>query len=98
MSLLNLRISSTETSAKSGISNKSGKPYAFKQQTAFVEINDETRKIDVTLADGEPPYPVGKYTLDVLDYVVVGRFGFEFDRFKPLKLVPASVSAIPRAA
>lgn len=97
MSLIKIRIASSETVTKSGTS-KTGKPYSFKQQTGFVDLNDEIRKIDITLDDGVSAYQVGNYTLDLMQYIVVGRFGFEFDRFKPFRLVPASVSAIPKVA
>lgn len=78
---------------RSGTS-KAGKPYSMNVQTnVFVELNGEVRRCEITLQDNQRPYTSGNYSLDIEQSVVMGRFGFEIDRFKPLVLQPVAVSA-----
>lgn len=83
---LNLEIKDPTVSTKSG--NKNGKDWKIEEQFAFVELNGERRKIVVPVNRNEPPKAAGKYQVNLLDHLRVGRFGgLELD--DRLQLVPA---------
>lgn len=97
MSLIKVKVQDTHISNRSGIS-KAGKPYQINSQDIIVELNGEVRRVPLTLPDNVGAYAPGNYTIDPIDMIVVGRFGFEFNRFQEIKLNPVSVAAVPRTA
>lgn len=90
MSLLKVKVFDTHVSNRSGVSSKA-KPYSINSQdNVYFEINGEVRKVPVNLPDGVSAYAPGIYTFDPVTCLRVGRYGFEFDSFAEIKLVPAS--------
>jgi Helix-destabilising protein len=96
MSLIKVKVLDNEVIVRNGVA-KSGKPYELKiQPNVLVELNQETRYVQITLLDGHPPYQAGSYTLDPIELIEIGRFGFEFNRFKQINLYPVLSAAIPK--
>lgn len=88
MSLIKVKVTDTHVSNRSGVSQK-GKPYSINsQENVYFELNGEIRKIPLNLPDGVGPYSPGMYTYDPVSNLRVGRYGFEFDGFSEIKLVP----------
>lgn len=88
MSLIKVKITDQTVSKRDGISSKTGKPYSMLQQAIFVELHDEVRKIDLTLPENSSGYAPGHYTINPTDLIMIGRFGFELNRFNEIKLTP----------
>lgn len=74
--MIRIDIESTEVRTKSGISQRTSKPYSIREQTAhyFRQGEKYPDRITVTLGDGQPPYAVGTYTLHPSSYFV-NRYG-----------------------
>lgn len=76
--MLNIKVTSVETNSISGISKTTQKPYSFKTQSAYVltfdsktgKPNPFPEKIEITLEDTQPAYPVGDYTLAPVSFYV----------------------------
>lgn len=71
--LLNLEIKDPTVATKSG--EKNGKPWKIEEQFGFLEINGERRRIVVPVGRNEAPKPAGKYTVNLLDHLRVGKYG-----------------------
>jgi len=97
MSLLTVVVQDTEINTRSGISARNNKPWTLRiQENVFVDLNGEIRRMSVTLPDNKPPYPPGKYTLDVVSLLQMGGFNrLEINGYSEIKLVPVAVSAVP---
>lgn len=96
MSLINVKVLDNAIEVREGIS-KTGKPYKMIQQSnIIVELGNEVRQVSIQLQDGHPPFSAGKYTLDPVQMIAIGRYGFELNRYKQIELVPVVASAIPR--
>ncbi len=93
MSLIKVKVINSEIKKREGLS-KAGKPYKINFQEIVCELNQEVRKVDLTLLEGAGAYSPGNYTIDPVDMIEVGRFGFEFARFKEIKLTPVSSSGV----
>lgn len=92
MSLIKVKVVDTTVTNRSGVSTK-GKPYSINSQDhIFFELNGEVRKVPLNLPDGVSAYAVGNYTYDPVPNLRVGRFGFEFDGYSEMKLVPVANS------
>ncbi len=77
------------TSTREGVSKKTDKTFRMiQQENVFISMNEEVKKVPLVLADGQPPYAVGMYTIDPESLLRFGQFGLEVDRYKPLQLVP----------
>lgn len=88
MSLIKVKVLDNHVDTRSGVS-KSNKPYNLViQSNIVVELNNEVRLVPITLQDGHVPFPAGDYTLDPVDLLFVGRFGFEINRYKQIELIP----------
>lgn len=76
--MINIKILSAETKSISGVSKSTGKPYSFKTQQGYVLTYDSRtgkpnpfpEKIEMTLEDTQPAYPIGDYTLSPLSFYV----------------------------
>lgn len=98
MSLIKVKVLDNQVDVRSGIA-KSGKPYELKvQPNILVELNNEVRLLPITLQDNHPAFSAGHYTLDPIELIFIGRFGFELNRFKQINLVPVVSAAIPKQA
>jgi Helix-destabilising protein len=96
MSLIKVKVIDSQIDVRNGIS-KAGKAYELKTQShVLVELNGEVRLVSITLQDNHPAYAPGNYTLDPIELIVIGRFGFEFNRFEQIKLVPVLAAGIPK--
>ena len=94
MSLIKVKVIDTEVRKREGVSTK-GKPYSIRsQENIFVELNGEVRKVPINLADDASAFAPGQYTIDPSKLLMVGRFGFEFDRFRTIELVPVPSSQL----
>lgn len=96
MSLIKVKVLDSQISNRSGVSTK-GKPYSINSQENIVfELNSEVRKVAINLKDGVSAYAPGLYTFDPASCLRVGRFGFEFDQYAEIKLVPVSSSTLSK--
>ena len=73
--MIKIEVTSTELRAKRGTA-KSGKPYSFREQTAFAHLAGKPYPVEfkVIRNDDEGAYAPGFYTL-APDSVFVDRFG-----------------------
>ena len=95
MSLIKVKVIDTQVSHREGVST-AGRPYKINSQdNVFVELNGEVRRVPLNLPENTGPYAPGNYTLDPLKLITVGRFGFEYNRFANIELVPVPASAVP---
>lgn len=69
--MLRFEIRSTEVAVKSGVSRR-GRPFEIKEQTAFLNHNDESRKVVFALERDAQPYAPGVYTIDPSSFYVDG--------------------------
>lgn len=67
---LRIEIKSPVITEINGISKSSGKPYNIKKQIGWAHTFDQQgnpnpypERIEISMADGQSPYPVGLYTL-----------------------------------
>lgn len=60
--MMKFEIRSTEVNVKEGTGKASGKPYKIRTQFARVEHDDEVRKVQIPLEEGQLPYAPGFYT------------------------------------
>jgi len=88
MTLIKVKVKDIEISVREGKSEKTGKPYKIRSQDIIVELNDEVRKLPLNLPEDASAYSPGNYTIDPIEMIEIGRFGFEFARFKEIKLTP----------
>jgi hypothetical protein len=73
--MLKVSVKSDVVTTRDGVSKK-GTPYQIRSQNdSYVQIGMEIRKFEISLDQGQSPYPVGDYLLDVDSMVTVGRFG-----------------------
>jgi hypothetical protein len=91
MSLIKVKVIDTTLTTREGLS-KNNKPYKMNSQSIIVEFDGEVRKVELTLPDNVSAYAPGNYTIDPIELIAIGRYGFEFKRFHEIKLVPVSGS------
>lgn len=96
MTLIKVKVLSTEIEKREGVSPKTNKPYTIRSQDVICEFDGEVRKVPINLAENVGAYQVGNYTIDPYELIQIGRYGFEFARFKEIKLTPVQVAAVPR--
>ncbi|WP_136680439.1 single-stranded DNA-binding protein [Neptunomonas sp. XY-337] len=75
--MLKVEITSTEFDQRSGTSKKTGQPWEIRTQAAYIHKQGQPypEKVGLTLQDGQLPYQVGVYTLDLNQCFKVGDFG-----------------------
>lgn len=95
---LNVIIEDTYTRPRSGEYKNGSKFNYVQQENVYVELNHEVKKIPLRLAENQPPYPAGKYTLRAKSLLRFGPYNLEVDGFKPFELIPVQSVAIPKAA
>jgi len=72
------------------------KEFVFREQSGFVSLNDETRRVSLSLADDQAPYPVGSYEILLDGSAYVDRNGrLALGR---LALKPVSAATLATAA
>jgi len=76
---MKIEVRSSAVSTKSG-TGKNGKPYNIREQECRVEMNDEVRKVRLTLADDAQPYAPGVYALADSSFIVNQYGGLEIGR------------------
>ena len=78
--MLRIEIESTITNSRSGVSQRTGKPYTMvsQQALAYTDSSKHPDKIVIDLMDGERAHPVGNY--------ILGDESFEPDKYKKLQL------------
>jgi hypothetical protein len=88
-----IRIEDTKVEMRSGTSQRTGKPYAMKEQRAYlVGFAKYPVEINLTLPDDVQSYAPGDYTAETP--FTVGRFGrLELNRNLSLTPVKAAVAA-----
>ena len=72
---MELEIKSAEIETRSIVRARDQRKFAFREQAGFVKLNDEVRKITVSLAEDQAPYPVGKYLVLLEGSAYVDRNG-----------------------
>lgn len=99
--MLRVEITSVEVTTKSGVSQRSGKPYSIREQEVWVHTCDKEGRVRphpervlVTLDEGQAPYPPGSYSICPSSFLV--------DRFRMLdlrlRLRPANSATVAAAA
>jgi len=84
--MLKIEIDSEEVTARSGTSERTGKPWQIREQKGFIFLPDckYPKEIKITLDDDALPYSKGLYT--------ISPYSFKVGRFEQvetvLKLVP----------
>jgi len=70
--MLKVTVETQVVDVKSGTSAKTGRPYSIREQEAWAlfyskdgKINPHPTKIKITLDDGQQPYQLGHYVLDL---------------------------------
>ena len=66
-------IESTKVRENSG--EKNGKPWRIREQPAFLRGERVAGEINLILEEGQAPYALGDYELDVERSVKIGRWG-----------------------
>lgn len=94
MSYLNVKVSDTTVRIFDGVSAK-GKPFQMRSQNVIVELDDEVRKIDISLQKDQQAFSVGRYTLDPASLLAFGKYGFEIKKFSEVVLVPVAANEKP---
>jgi len=86
--MIKIEIESNEVRTKSGVSQKTGKPYEIRSQQgyAFIPGDKYPSSIPVRLASNQSPYEAGSYQLSP-ESLYIGRYGLELGK---LKLIPLS--------
>jgi hypothetical protein len=71
-----VEITDTEVTNQSGTSGKTGKDYSINKQEGWAYIGGAPypQRIEITLQDNQPAFPVGKYSLDLNKAAFVGGF------------------------
>lgn len=84
-----IKIESSKLITKSGISQKTGKPYEIREQSALMFKSGESYpdKIKISLRDGQAAYSPGDYTLD--------DSSFYPSRFGGVEVTPVLVAYAP---
>ncbi|MCB6185411.1 G5P family DNA-binding protein [Leeia sp. TBRC 13508] len=79
--MLKIQIDNPHFEAKTGTSQKTGKPYSIREQKGWAFLLDQDGKpnqyptqIVISLGDTQQPYPVGNYSLSDSS-IYVDRFG-----------------------
>lgn len=97
---LRIEVKSSKVLEVNGVS-KAGKPFHMVKQAAwaytydsFGEVNPFPERIEMNIADGAQPYPVGNYSLDPRSFFIGDFNSLSIGR---LVLVPA-VAAVQRQA
>jgi hypothetical protein len=96
MSLIKVKVIDTTISVREGISSKN-KPYRINSQEILVELAGEVRRVPLNLPDNVGAYAPGNYTIDPINLITIGRYGFEFNRFSEIHLIPEKLSSAPFA-
>lgn len=67
----------TDVVNMSGTSQRTGKDYSINKQLGYLFLNGSPypEKIELTLNDGQPPYNIGKYYVDLNQAASIDRFG-----------------------
>lgn len=95
MSLM-IEITSTDLNVKSGTSQRTGKPYHIREQTAYMHKkgNPYPDKFTISIEQDQAPFPIGNYDLHPGSFYV--------DRFNQLavrpKLTPRPAEHKPQQA
>lgn len=99
--MLKVEIATSLVDTKSGISPKTGKPYAIREQEGWCFFYGRDGKplphpqrIRLTLDDQQPPYELGSYQLDPAS-LYPGKFG---QIMVAARLRPLVAAAQPKAA
>jgi hypothetical protein len=81
-----IEIKSADVVQRAG-TGKDGKPYAFREQTGWLDTGDEyPQKVRIPVEPGKAPYPPGRYVMDP-SCLYVGKFNkLSLGR---LRLIPA---------
>lgn len=74
--MLKVEVKTTDTKVKSGNAKRSGKPYSFKEQAAWVYLPSKPFPVEikVMLDEDQPAYPLGEYIISPESFYV-GDFG-----------------------
>lgn len=67
--------------------------YTTRKQKAKLEIGGFVYPLDVRLEDGQRPYPVGDYVLDMDEMLTVNKGALNISKFTKLVPVPAPAKA-----
>lgn len=68
-------VESEIVSTRSGVSQRTNKPYTMREQKALLKGDRLAGEISLQLADDQSPYPVGEYDIDFERSVGLSRFG-----------------------
>lgn len=98
---LRIEVKSSKVLEVNGVS-RAGKPFHMVKQAAwaytydsFGEVNPFPERIEMNIADGAQPYPVGNYSLDPRSFFIGDFNSLSIGR---LVLVPAVTAALRQAA
>lgn len=80
---------------QSGTSNRTGKPYSIRKQEGWFHSKTEPypSKVELNLADNQPPYAPGLYQIDFDQSVFVDRYNsLQLGRLQLQRQAPKEVS------
>lgn len=91
---MNCIIIKTGTAHPRAIKRKDGTQVIFNEQKAAIECGEDfPRPFTINLGDGQPPYPPGKYLLDVSSLEVGDFDALKVGRRIALVPIPAATAA-----
>lgn len=89
-----IRIREIKVDERSGVSNKTGRPYSIRTQLAEAETARYRAEVRLTMGEKADPWPVGEYELVADESIIIGRYGdLELTRVPSLRPVKALKAA-----
>lgn len=85
----------TKVNVRSGISQRTGKPYTMRSQIALLKGSRVMGEVEIMLQDDQQPYTVGDYEIDLERSIYIGAF--RSLRFNPV-LQSKHIGSTVRAA
>jgi Helix-destabilising protein len=97
--MLKFQFKTNEVETKTGVSTKSGKPvpYSIREQTAYVAIGDETRRVVIGLKHDQPVYAPGAYVMDDTSFTTDNFGNLAVGRLVLRPLVASAAASAPAA-
>lgn len=90
---MKILVESDQVETRSGVSARNNRPYSITTQAIRVMLDFIRGPARITLVDGQAPYPVGEYEIDLESSVRIAGFGeLELSRnlvIKPVRVSPA---------
>lgn len=102
--MIRVQVESVEIQTKNGTSQRTGKPYAIREQEAWGYFcgpdgkpHPHPQKMRITLGDQDQPYPVGTYII-APESLYPDRYGQVTCRVRLRPVAAPAAAAAPRSA